>query len=116
MHEASLVRALLRQVEELMQQHRATGVKEVKVTVGEFSGVEPQLLESAFARQVPETLARGSQLVVERAALQAQCPACSHEFAIEHFRFVCPLCGNTELTITGGEELMLESVTMEADE
>jgi len=116
MHEASLVKALLRQVEDLLRSHGAARASQIHVTVGEFSGAEPDLLEIAFRRQSPETPARGARLQVRRTELEGCCGDCSNKFRIEHFRFTCPVCASSVVTVTGGEELVLESVTMETDE
>ncbi len=116
MHEDSLVRALLRQVEDLLRQHTAARATRVKVTIGEFSGVEPDLLELAFARQAHATAARGARLNVERVPLTGSCQRCSQSFVIRRFRFVCPSCESSAVTVTGGEQLILDSVTMETDE
>lgn len=117
MHEASLVRSLVRQVEQLAQRHGACRVKEVKVSVGEFSGVEPDLLVTAFERQIEGTPLDGARLLLEPVKLAAACAACGHEFAVERFDFTCPSCGRPGAgKVTRGEELMLESLTLEADE
>ncbi|MCA9270556.1 MAG: hydrogenase maturation nickel metallochaperone HypA [Planctomycetales bacterium] len=115
MHEASLAQALLRQVEDLAQQHHGRRVTEVRVTVGEFSGVEPELLASAFERATPGSVAQGARLVMARASLRAKCSRCDHEFHVERFRFACPLCGAAETKVIDGEQLMLDRVFMETD-
>lgn len=48
MHERSLVMALLRQVDQLRRAQGGHRVVMVRVSVGEFSGVEPELLRIAF--------------------------------------------------------------------
>jgi hydrogenase nickel incorporation protein HypA/HybF len=117
MHEASLVRSLLRQVEELAQRHGARRVTGVRVTVGEFSGVEPDLLVAAFERQIKGTPLDGTRLLLERVELAAQCTACGHEFSVERFDFTCPNCRLPGAgKMTRGEELMLESLELEAAE
>lgn len=116
MHEASLMMELRRQVEDLMRRHGAVRVKVVKVTIGEFSGVEPDLLAARFAEQVIGTPLHGAELQMTRAALEGTCGECGTRFRIERFRFVCPACGGSAIDVTGGEELLLESVTMEAEE
>ena len=50
MHEESLVRSLLHQVEDLAQQHHATEVEDIEVEIGPLSGVEPLLVREAFER------------------------------------------------------------------
>jgi hydrogenase nickel incorporation protein HypA/HybF len=115
MHERSLVRALLRQVETLAAQHRSSRVIGIRVRIGEFSGVEPELLESAYDDLVEQTSLRGAELAIDRVPLEAICQQCGKRFQIADYRFECAGCGSVQLTISGGEELLLESVTMEED-
>ena len=116
MHEYSLVRALLEQVDSLRHEHNAERVLEIRVCVGQFSGVEPDLFRLAFETMVDTTAAAGAVLQMQQTDLAAQCDACGHEFAIERFHFECPACQNRSLTVVRGEDLMLESVTMEQAE
>ena len=62
MHEASLVESSLRQVVSLMQEHGAQRVHSIRVCVGEFSGVEPELFRSAYELLVDDSPARGATL------------------------------------------------------
>lgn len=113
MHERSLVRALLRQVEKLATEYPASRVVQVRVRVGEFSGVEPELLATAYDDLVTSTPVRGAKLTMERVPLQAKCDNCGHLFRIEQFEFHCTGCGSCQVSVQGGEELLLESVVME---
>jgi hydrogenase nickel incorporation protein HypA/HybF len=113
MHEASLVKALLRQVAQLLQEHGAARATQVNVKVGEFSGCDADLLALAFERERESAALGEARLNVSRALLAGECNQCAHTFVIDHFRFACPRCASSEVTVTGGEELLLESVTME---
>lgn len=113
MHERSLVRQLLRQVEKLMIEHNAERVREVRLSIGEFSGVEPELLETAFHELVGAGPLGDAVLELERVPLEAQCDACDCQFAVERFAFLCPQCHSTEVTVLRGEQLMLESLVLE---
>jgi hydrogenase nickel incorporation protein HypA/HybF len=115
MHEYSVVRSLLRQIELLAKQHRASRVNRVQVSVGEFSGVDIDLLESAFVQLAPESIARGAALQLRRVGLRAECRTCQQSFDVENFRFRCPVCEETEISVIGGEHLVLDSVTLEAE-
>ncbi|MCA9141374.1 MAG: hydrogenase maturation nickel metallochaperone HypA [Planctomycetaceae bacterium] len=114
MHEYSLARALLRQVEEMVRREGATGATAIRVTIGEFSGVEPDLLQVAFADISQDSMLVKGELLIEKVALEARCEDCSHEFAIERFRFVCPRCDCGNVHVVRGEEMMLERVVLEA--
>lgn len=112
MHEFTIINALLKQVDMLAAEH-AGEVKEVVVSIGEFSGVDADLLEIAFARLAAESSAKNACLNVLRTELQARCRNCEQQFEIKDFQFVCPHCGETDVQIVRGEELMLESITLE---
>jgi hydrogenase nickel incorporation protein HypA/HybF len=113
MHEQSLVRQLLRQVQTIADEYPSCLVRSIRVRIGEFSGVEPELLANAYALLVADTSYAKVQLVVNRARLEAVCSRCESDFRIKRFTFQCPYCGSRELSIVGGEELLLESIAME---
>lgn len=115
MHERSIVRQLLLQIEKLMNVHNAQHVSTVRVSVGDFSGVEPMLLRSAFDEMAECSRVCGAELIVDTVRLEATCDSCGCEFIVEQFRFRCPACGGRGVTILRGEELMLETVEMGGD-
>lgn len=112
-HEFSLASVLLKQVETIRRQEGAERVLGVRVSVGEFSGVEPDLFQEAFESLVAESALGEVDLQLNRVPLQSRCDDCDRAFAVERFRFQCPDCQSRRLTITGGQELVLESVTVE---
>lgn len=115
MHEASLVRSLLRQVSDLLVAHQGESVEVIRVEMGPLSGVERVLVEIAFTEQVDSTPCRGAKLEVTEVPLSAKCRECRAEFAIERFRFVCPECGSPHVQVTGGEEFRLLDVDLRTD-
>jgi hydrogenase nickel incorporation protein HypA/HybF len=113
MHEVSLIRSVLTQVEHLVAAQRGRAVQTIRLQCGPLSGVEPALLLSAF-----ELLRDGSDfcetsLVVEEVPLRARCLDCDTLFAPERFCFVCPRCGGDRTAVTQGDALMLESIELE---
>ncbi len=116
MHEMSLVQSLLGQVEALMREQQAESVVSIRVSVGRFSGVEPELFRSAYDTVVDLTPVRGAELELVEVPLESRCRECGHQFVHEQFRFECPSCRSRELDIERGEELILESVTLEQAE
>ena len=114
MHERSLARALVRQVEAVAVANHGPRVRCVRVSVGEFSGVDADLLESAWRESSDGTSLQGVPLALARVQVEGRCGQCREEFEIVGFRFVCPRCGSRSVDVVRGEELMLESVTLEA--
>lgn len=116
MHERSLAHALLREVARLVDGKGAVQVASVRVTMGEFSGIEPELFRGAFEELVRESAMDDAKLILTVAPLEARCEACGEEFLVRRFQFQCPGCGHARTTIVRGQELLLESVTMECHE
>lgn len=118
MHEYSLVRNLIRQLDTLREAQGDARIAIVRLRVGEFSGIEPGLLQTAFDDLTLATPIQGARLEIERVPLEAVCQNCGAEFAIpttgpSRFRFVCAACGGQRINLKRGEDLLLESVTME---
>lgn len=116
MHEESLMRSLLRQVEELARQHHAIAVEEIEVEVGPLSGVEPLLLQDAFERHRDEFSWPRAELSVLQVGLDVLCQSCQSDSELKDFRFVCHQCGSTSLKIIRGDAFRLLNVRMQIDD
>lgn len=113
MHERSIVRQLLKQVAAVMLEHQSVRVTAVRISVGDFSGVEAELLQTAFHDMSANSPVEGAELLLDTVPLEAICDVCGCEFAVEQFNFLCPACESQQVRILRGEDLMLESVTLE---
>ena len=113
MHEESLVRSLLRQVELIADEHRATEITEIEVEIGPLSGVEPLLVQSAFARVAASTACGSARLSIHQVELEALCESCGQQFEMQELRFRCPCCKANGIRIVRGDEFRLMNVTLE---
>lgn len=111
MHERSLVQILLEQIEDELQSRGLHGLTEVRLEIGEFTGVEPSLLALAFAEMSASRWRRDLQLRLDVVPLTARCRQCATDFRVERFRFVCPNCDHAGVDVIAGEELRLVSLT-----
>ena len=102
MHEYSLMTALMDRVEEEAAAHRALAVHRVRVRIGELSGVEPELLESAFEIVRAGTICAGAVLEVERVPARWECSACHRPLGAGE-RLQCAGCGTPAALVSGGE-------------
>ena len=114
MHEQSLVRALLSQVAQVREENGRRNVTAIHVEVGPLSGVEPELLTSAFLQLRTDSCASQAELVLQHVDLLGYCSLCKTESLIEDFNFRCPNCSEG-LSVTCGDSLTLTSITL-ADE
>ena len=110
MHERSIVRVLLEQIEDELRVRQLGGLTEVRLEVGEFAGIEPALLELAFTEMSADRWRHPVSLQLEVVPLTARCRHCATEFRVERFRFVCPACHHAGVDVIAGEELRLISL------
>ena len=128
MHEVSLVRSLLEQVDHIVTSQGGRAAVEVRVEIGPLSGVEPLLVKAAFAQlagsRSRETSIRTREacsentptLIIDEVPLTARCQSCHAEFELEHFRFVCPHCDSRETSVVRGDAFRLMSVTVDVED
>jgi hydrogenase nickel incorporation protein HypA/HybF len=114
MHERSLVRSLIEQVNEELRTRSLGPLRGIRLELGEFSGVEPSLLQLAFEEMARDVWGHNVKLDLEIIPLSAQCQTCHKTFHVEGFRFVCPECHGTEVQIRSGEQLQLVSLDVES--
>lgn len=110
-HEYSIASALLEQVGEQARRHAASEVLRVQVRLGEASGVEPELLRTAWDLVREGTLCGRAVLDLERVPLRWACPHCEAGPAGGDV-LRCEGCG-APLRLVAGQELLLERIEME---
>jgi hydrogenase nickel incorporation protein HypA/HybF len=114
MHEVSLCESILDIIREQAQQHGATRVKCVRLTIGEMAGVVEDSMRFAFEVVTKGTLAEGSELLIESVPLTAMCRTCGKTFHIVGYAFSCKHCESPEITVVSGRELQIEDIELEA--
>ena len=111
MHEYSIVQALLDRVKAEAEAHGATAVHRVRVRIGELSGVEVELLKSAYELFRERSVCAAADLEVVSAAARWICEGCGREIPSgEPLR--CADCGLAAHLADGGE-IVLERVELE---
>ena len=111
MHEASLVKSLLHQVEVIRVEQDGLAVEEIRIEIGPLAGVEPLLVRSAFSQLAPVCNMGEARLMIDEVPLSARCSSCGLvEVAVA--RIACPICGSLAVSIVSGDEMRLQSVTI----
>lgn len=109
MHEASIVYGLMKILESQAAAHGVARITRVNLKIGRLRAVEPQALVSCFEIFAEGTAAEGAELAIDHVPALGHCGGCGHDFALEGFRLVCPACGADDVTLTGGNDLSIES-------
>ena len=112
MHEDSLVRSLLRQVDELVADRGGGRVVAVSVEAGPLSGIELALFAEAFHRRRKDHCTAEAELQIEAVGLSCRCRDCTKDYIVEELRFVCPHCGSNAVDVVAGDTVVLNSITL----
>lgn len=116
MHELSICQALLQQVSEIAENHRARRVAAVRLRIGPLAGVEPALLERAFSLARVGTVAATADLTIVPGAVEIACRGCGSVAEVAAHALICPSCGSIEVRLMAGNEMILESLELDVDE
>ncbi|MGM0518295.1 MAG: hydrogenase/urease nickel incorporation protein HypA [Campylobacterota bacterium] len=112
MHEYSIVQSLLESCEEHAKQNDASEVTKVVVKIGVLSGVEPDLLQTAFDTFKEQTICHNAQFLMNIQKITIKCLDCQRESILEKNEFSCPSCSSVNINVTDGEDMFLMSLEM----
>ncbi len=115
MHELSIISSLFTMIEEVAEEHHLIRITAVKLKLGKLQHIVPETLTFAFEVVSKGTKAEGARLEVEDIPIAMQCNRCRHQFIVKDHVYICPECEQTDLTMSGGMEILLESVEGDVD-
>lgn len=113
MHEYSIVQSLLDSCDENAEKNQATKVLKVVIKIGVMSGVEPELLRTAFDAFKEKTICEKAELIINVQPVIIKCNECQEESTIEGNEYHCPKCKSVDLNVIDGEDMFLMSLEME---
>lgn len=113
MHEYSIVQALINQCEALAVTNKASAITKIVVKIGQYSGIEPHLLETAFETFKERTICERAQFVMNVQPLVVHCTDCQKESVLDQPHYICPVCQSIDIRVIDGEEMMLMSLEMD---
>lgn len=113
MHEYSIVQSLLDSCEEHAKANESTNVTKVIVKIGVLSGVEPDLLQTAFDTFKEKTVCDKAEFIINRQKIVISCLSCDEESTLEENDFCCPTCQSNKVKVIDGEDMYLMSLEMD---
>lgn len=114
MHELPITQSIVRISVEEAEKHNAKKVNEIKIKVGELSGLVPECIQYYFDILSKGTLSEGAVIKVDKVMMNMKCKECG--FIIELNKaegHKCPECGSSNVKIEGGNEFYIESMEIE---
>jgi hydrogenase nickel incorporation protein HypA/HybF len=115
-HELAIVDALIQQVQSEVDRAGAKGrVMRLDLVVGRLSGVYPDAVRFAFEMLSPGTILEAARIEIEEPRAVCCCAACGERTPIDDLFGTCPKCESPNISIEGGQELLLQSIEVEGE-
>lgn len=111
MHELGLCQAIVQRVEERAGDRL---VARIRVRVGRLHHVHPEAFEQSFSLAAAGGVAAGAVAELVLVPVRAHCGACGADTEAGHHILACASCGSVDVELTGGDELLLESIEFRA--
>jgi hydrogenase nickel incorporation protein HypA/HybF len=113
MHEMSLAVSIVEQTREAAAREGAARILEVEIEVGCLAGVlADSLLFCLEAVGASDGLA-GTTFRITEVGASGNCRVCAAAFPADSFLVICPSCGSDDVSLNGGRELKIRSLTIE---
>lgn len=113
MHELALTEGILKIAKSEAEKHSVTKVINIKLKIGELSGVVPNLIQEYFNIVSKGTVAEDAKIIIERIPGQIKCLDCNEISPIERMRIKCPKCEGYNVKIIAGKEYYVDSMEVE---
>jgi hydrogenase nickel incorporation protein HypA/HybF len=113
MHELPILQSIVGVVLKHGEEAGATRVLAVDLEVGELRDLDEECMQRYFDFVSEGTAAAGATLRIRRASVLFSCRSCGSAFPLESGpgeAAACPACSSTEVELTGGNELRIESI------
>ena len=114
MHELSVVDALIGQVRGEVERSGHSGrITRVELVIGRLSGVNVDSFRFAYEMLSPGTLLDTAELAISEPRAICHCHGCGARSEIDDLLALCPKCQSDNLSVEGGQELLLQSIELE---
>jgi hydrogenase nickel incorporation protein HypA/HybF len=114
MHELSIAQSMVDAVKTAATERSATRVKNVRLRIGEASGIVTDSLSFCFELLTSsDPVLVGAELQVEHIPHRARCRHCEQEFAVVNYVAQCPTCHEWSDEVLSGTELQLLEMEIE---
>ena len=114
MHELPVTESIVRIAVEEAERHKVKKVNEIKLMVGELSGLVPECIQYYFDIISKGTKVEGAQIKKNKIPITMKCQDCG--FSGDTDKFInneCPKCHSKVMKMVGGNEFYIDSMEVE---
>ncbi len=114
MHELPVTQSILDVALEAAGKAGAERVWAIDLVIGDLASIVDDSVQFYFEFLSKGTIAEGAVLRFRREAATVTCASCGHTFnASPPLSPVCPRCGSIQLSVSGGQSFLVESIEVD---
>ena len=113
MHEMAITQSVLNIALDALEKAGASRVRTIRIRMGEYSDVVPQILREYFTIAAAGTKAEGAEIEITRIPVTMRCRGCGWCGRVDKLDIHCGACGGTDLSLVTGREFYVESLEAE---
>jgi len=113
MHELAITEGIIEAAVPEAERAGAKKILEIRLKIGELSGVLPECIQEYFDIASRGTIAEGARLKAERIPITIKCNACGYDGEIPKRRNHCPVCDSSDFSLKSGREYYVDSLEVE---
>lgn len=115
MHELAVTEGILKICEEEYKKNNFKKINEIRIKVGELTGLVPNCIDYYFEIISSNTIAEGAKLIINKLPIKIHCKECSYEGEIGKGEYACPKCKSYSINIINGREFYVDSLEVDKD-
>lgn len=115
MHELSIAEDIFEMVSQNVPIDELQYVRNVKVKIGEMSGLVADSLEFCYQAITSETKLKDSKLLIEHIPFVVSCNSCKNNFTNKTGIRICPTCSGLDTTVISGLELEVTEIELDTE-
>jgi hydrogenase nickel incorporation protein HypA/HybF len=116
MHEAAIAQGVIDEVWRLHDEGTWQGrLVEIRLRIGRLTAVVPDYLAFCFEALTEGTELAGVKLSWDDVPVKGLCSACGETSQFEQIGFLCLSCGSSDVEISQGRELLIDSLEVADD-
>ena len=113
MHELAITEGIMEAAVPEAERAGAKKILEIRLKIGELSGVLPECIQEYFNIVSRGTIAEGARLSVEKIPITIDCLSCGYNGEIPKRKIHCPVCDSSEIKLRTGREYFVDSLEVE---
>lgn len=113
MHELAITEGIMDAALPAAKEAGAKKILEIRLKIGELSGVMPECIQEYFDIISKGTIAQDAKLIVEKIPITIHCNKCGYEGIIEKKARTCPECESSDFSIIRGREYFVDNLKVE---